>query len=207
MSVRALCNAAIAAAGLSIMAASPALAQVGLMGGLNLGRVSVSGETEDQEFKLQPGFVAGVFFRVPLKTTTLGLQIESLLSTKGVRIGAAGLTESVRIHELEIPVLLTFLAKRGTGMNVRLLGGLAFAVVLDNSSSIDGSAVADAELNDTEVGLKGGLLFESGKVFYGASYTFGLTNLLANDPPGSPVDALKTRTLSVVVGWFLKKAK
>jgi hypothetical protein len=202
-----LFKAAIAASGLSIMAATPALAQVGLMGGLNLGTVSVSGETEDQEFKFQPGFVGGVFFGVPfMETPKIALRIEVMLSQKGVRIGAAGLTESVRIHELEIPVLLTFLAKRGTRMNIRALGGLAFAGILDNSSSIDGNAVADAELNDSEVGLKGGVLVERGKIFYGASYTLGLTNLLA-DTSGSPVDAVKTRTLSVVVGWNLKKAK
>ena len=63
-------NATIAASVLSIMSASPALAQVGLMGGLTLGTMSVSGETEDQEFELQPGFAAGLFFGVPLKKTT-----------------------------------------------------------------------------------------------------------------------------------------
>ena len=65
----------------------------------------------------------------------------------------------------------------------------------------------EEHLNDTEVGLKGGVLFEHGKIFYGASYTLGLTNLLADDPSDSPVDALKTRTLSVVVGWNFKKPR
>ena len=206
MRVRVVFTAAVAAAVLSIVTPEPALAQMGVMGGLNLGTVSVSGETEDQDFTLQPGFVGGAFFGVPFKTKKITLQIEGLLSQKGVRIGAEGLTESVRILELEVPVLLTYLAKRGTGMNIRVLGGLAFAAVVDNSSSIDGSAVADEHLNDTEVGLKGGVQFERGKILFGASYMLGLTNLLADDP-GSPVDALKTRTLSVVVGWIFKKAR
>jgi hypothetical protein len=193
---------ALAAAVLLIMTAPSAQAQIGVMGGVSLGTVSVSGETEDLDFTLQPGLVAGLFFRVPSrKTATMALQIEGLFTQKGVRIGAADLTESVRIHELELPLLLTFLAKRGSGTNIRVLGGLAFAAILDNSSSIDGSAVENEHLNDTEVGLKGGVQFERGRMSYGASYTLGLTNLLADAPAGSPVDALKTRTLSFVVGW------
>ena len=54
------------------------------MGGLTLGTMSVSGETEDQEFELQPGFAAGLFFGVPLKKTTkIALQIEALLMYEG----------------------------------------------------------------------------------------------------------------------------
>jgi hypothetical protein len=201
-------NGVIAAAVLLIMAPSPALAQMGVMGGLNLGTVSVSGETEDQEFRLQPGFVGGVFFGVPFKeTSNIGLRVEVLFTQKGVRIDAEGVTESVRIHELEVPVLLTFLPKRGTGTNIRVLGGLTFAGILDNSSSIDGTAVTAEHLHDTEVGLKGGLQFVRGTFFYGASYTLGLTNISADATVDSLVDAVKTRTLSVVVGWNLKRAR
>jgi hypothetical protein len=206
VSVRALFKAAIAASVLSIMAASPALAQVGLMGGLNLGTMSVSGETEDQQFKLQPAFVAGVFFRVPFKKTTkIALQIESLLTIKGVRIAAAGFTDSLHIAELELPVLVAFLAKRGTRTNIRVLAGPAFALKLVNADEIDGHQVTEAPLKRGEVGLKVGVQFERGKIFYGASYTHGLTNFLrADDTTVSPVDTVKTRTLSVVVGWIFK---
>jgi hypothetical protein len=198
-------KAAIAGSVLSIMSASPALAQVGLMGGLNLGTVSVSGETEGQQLKLQPGPVGGLFFGVPLKKTTIALQIEALLSTKGVRIAAGGFTDSARIVELEVPVLVAFLAKRGTGTNIRVLAGPAFALNASNSDSIDGHPVTKAPLKLGEVGLKGGVQFERGRIFYGASYTLGLSNFSADDT--SPVDAVKTRTLSAVVGWIFKKAK
>lgn len=207
MSVRAWFTAAIAAVVLSIMAASPALAQVGLLGGLNLGTLSVSGETEEQEFNLQPGFVAGVFFRVPLpKTTKITLQIESLLSVKGVRIAAEGFTDSLHIAELEVPVLVAFLAKQGTGTNIRVLAGPAFAGKLFTGNVVNGQNVDAAPLGDGEVGLKVGVQFERGKIFYGASYTHGLTNyLMDDDTTDSPVTAVKTRTLSVVVGWIFKK--
>ena len=186
------------------MAASPVLAQVGVIGvigGPNFGTMSVSGETEDQQFKFQPAFVAGMFFRVPFKKTTkIALQIESLLSIKGVRIAAAGFTDSLHIAELELPVLVAFLAKRGTGTNIRVLAGPAFAVKLANGDTIDGDSVTEAPLKGGEVGLKVGVQFERGKIFYGASYTHGLTNFLADDTSGSPVDAVKTRTLSVCCG-------
>ena len=95
MRARALFRVALAAFALSIIGASPVLAQVGVMGGLTLGSMSVSHDTEDQEFKLQPGYAAGLFFGVPLKKTTkIALQIEALWMTKGVRISAAGFAES-----------------------------------------------------------------------------------------------------------------
>jgi hypothetical protein len=191
------------------MAASPALAQVGLMGGPNLGTLSVSGETEGQAFKLQPAFVAGGFFGVPFKKTTkIGLQIEGLLSIKGVRIAAAGFTDSMHIGELELPVLVAFLAKRGTGTNIRVLAGPAFAVKLFSGDAIDGHSVTAAPLKGGEVGLKVGVQFDRGKILYGANYTHGLTNFLrADDTTVSPVDTVKTRTLSAVVGWIFKKAR
>lgn len=209
MSVRALFKAAIAASVLSIMAASPALAQVGLMGGLSLGTLSVSGETEDQQYKLQPGAVGGLFFGVPLKKSPkIALRIEVLFSQKGVRIAAEGVTDSVRINELEVPVLVAFLAKRGAGTNILVLTGPAFAVYARNSDSIDGQPVTKAPLTNGELGLKIGVQFERGKIFYGASYTHGVTNFLKTDHTTvSPVDAVKTRTLSVVAGWIFKKAK
>lgn len=199
---------AIAAAVLSIIAASPVLAQVGVMGGLTLGTMSVSGETEDQEFKLQPGFAAGLFFGVPLKKTKkIALQIEALWMTKGVRIAAAGFTESLRIAELEVPVLVTFLAKRGAGTNIRVLAGPTFAAKLSSGSVVNGQTVDDAPLTDGDTGLKVGVQFERGKILYGASYTHGMSNFLAPDTSGSSVDAVTTRTLSVVVGWIFKKGR
>lgn len=211
MELRVSFKSAIAASALSIMAASPARAQVGvigLIGGLNLGTLSISGETEDQQFKHQPGLVAGVFFGVPFKKSPkIALRVEVQFSQKGVRIGAEGLTDSVRINELEVPVLVAFLAKRGSGTNIRVLAGPAFAVYAHNSDSIDGQPVMKAPLTNGELGLKIGVQFERGRIVYGASYTLGLTNFLAAETSGSPVDAVKTRTLSAVVGWTFKKAK
>jgi outer membrane protein with beta-barrel domain len=205
---RALFNAAIVAAVLSIIAASPALAQVGVMGGLTLGSMSVSGDTEDQAFRLQPGYAAGLFFGVPLKKTTkIALQIEALWITKGVRISAAGFTESLRIAELEVPVLVTFLAKRGTGTNIRVLAGPTFAAKLSTGSVVNGQHVGEAALTDGDTGLKVGVQFERGKILYSASYTHGLSNFLAPDTSGSSVDAVKTRTMAVVVGWIFKKGR
>jgi hypothetical protein len=207
--VNALFKAAIAACVLSIVAASPALAQVGVMGGLNISTMSVSGDTEGQQFKVQPGLVAGAYFGVPIKKSPkIALRIEVLFSQKGVRIAVAGLTDSARINELEIPVLLAFLAKRGAGTNIRVMAGPAFAVYSSNSDSIDGQPVTKATLRNGELGLKVGVQFDRGKISYGASYTHGVTNYLkADQTTDSRLDSLETRTLSFVVGWRLTKAR
>jgi hypothetical protein len=201
--VRTCLKAAVGVFVLSIASASPALAQVGIMGGVNLATLSVSGDTEGQKFGVQPGVVAGGFFGVPLKKTAkLSLRIEALFSQKGVRIEAEGVTDSARINEIEIPVLATFLVKRGASTNIRVLAGPAFGVYATNSDSIDGQPVTKATLANGEFGLKVGVQFEHGKVFYGASYTHGVTNMLdANDTTDSAVDAIKTRTFAIVVGW------
>jgi hypothetical protein len=212
VTVRALFKVVIAAAVLSILAASPALAQVGIMGGLNLGTLSVSGETEDLEFRLQPAVAAGAFFGVPFKpfkkTPRIALRIEVLLSGKGVRLAAAGFTESIHVTELEVPVLVAFLAKRGTGTNIRVLAGPAFAGKLGTRNVVNGQHVDQEPLADGEVGLKVGVQFERAKFFYGASYTHGVTNFSrVDDPTVASVDTVKTRTLSAAVGWIFKKGK
>jgi hypothetical protein len=51
----------------------------------------VSGETEALAFNLQPAPAVGLFFAVPFKKTTkIALQLEALLSAKGIRIAAEG---------------------------------------------------------------------------------------------------------------------
>jgi hypothetical protein len=197
----------IVASVLSITAASPALGQVGVIGGLNLGTVSVSGETEGQTFTLQPGFMAGGFFPVRLPKTKITLRIEALLTTKGVRIAVAGFTESLHIGELEVPVLMTFLAKRTTRTNIRVLAGPSLAGKLFTRSVVNGQRVGEPALTDGEVGLKVGLQFERGTIFYGLSYTHGVSNFVRADDAGAPVDAVKTRTMSVVVGVIFTRGR
>jgi hypothetical protein len=71
----------------------------------------------------------------------------------------------------------------------------------------NGDPVTEATLTTGELGLKVGVEFERGKIFYGAGYTHGLTNYLEADETTDPrVDSIKTRTLSVIVGWIFKKA-
>ena len=88
-----------------------------------------------------------------------------------------------------------------------MLAGPTFAGKLFTRSVVNGQNVGEPPLTDGDTGLKVGVQFERGKILYGASYTHGLSNFLAPDTSGSSVDAVKTRTLAVVVGWIVKKGR
>ena len=103
-------------------------------------------------------------------------------------------------------MLVTFLAKRGAGTNIRVLAGPTFAAKLSTRSVVNGQNVDEPPLTDGDTGLKVGVQFERGKILYGASYTHSLSNFLAPDTSGASVDAVITRTLAVVVAGSSRKA-
>src|SRR5829696_2748550 len=121
-----------AVCGLLLLAATPAFAQVpglGVKGGVNLATQRNKGEDGSDSSKSAVGFVTGVFATFPV-ASWLEVQPELLYARKGARADLDGITSTLQIDYLEIPVLARF-SRHGSGtMGYYVAGGPSIAFQL-----------------------------------------------------------------------------
>ena len=114
---------------LLLLSAAPLFAQIprlGVKGGVNLASQHTAGDDDsDADLTTLIGLVAGAFVTLPV-ASWLELQPEALYSVKGSRFDEDGITASVLIDYLEVPVLARF-SKRGAGRNGYYVAGGPFA--------------------------------------------------------------------------------
>ncbi|HZF64558.1 MAG TPA: porin family protein, partial [Chitinophagaceae bacterium] len=79
----------------------------GVKGGLNLANLTVTGDDEDADFKMKPGFHLGVFANVPLGGT-LSFQPELLYSAEGAKMDILDEDVKFNLSYLNVPLLLQY---------------------------------------------------------------------------------------------------
>ncbi len=194
---RVWCAVAVVAASV-LGVATPASAQFGVRGGLNLSTLTLDPEDEDAEFSFKPDLVAGVFF-VAAREAPLGLQVEALYSRRGSNVEDVSVA-SFNFDYFEVPVLARIRAASYDTGQLYLLAGPSFGVNLLKAERED----TDDEIDDVKEFLKSndvaimlGLGVDFGRIVIDGRYMQGLVNINEDDEP-----SLKNRTLMFTIGVY-----
>lgn len=192
----------VLAAGAVLLAAAPLLAQdggIGAKGGVVLASQQNSGSSTTP-LDTRVGVEAGGFVNVPFGSH-LSFQAEGLFTSKGGKLDVLGITSTLQIDYLEIPLLARL--RLGSGSPHYFVdGGAAPAVRLRARSrtAFSGATeeidVADqVERVDLGVAAGGGVVF--GKVDAEVRYTFGVRDIDADRTDGVRT---KNRALTITAG-------
>lgn len=179
--------------------------RIGAKGGVSFSTVSFDPDVEDT--KSVTGFAGGAEVQIPLGASGLILQPELLYTPKGVEFEDDGVTSSINVDYVEVPVLVRFNIPAQSVMPFVFAGG---AVSFEASCSVegtDGSITVDADCEDagvetesTDFGVLfgGGLAFPAGPgdIFIEGRYNFGLADV----DPAEDFEA-KNRSGAVMVGY------
>jgi len=193
------------ACGFALLGSFPAFAQVpglGVKGGVNLATQRNAGDDDDGGgLKSRLGIVAGAFATFPL-ASWLEFQPEALYSVKGASADIEGVTASVQLDYLEVP-LLARISRRGGRLGYYAAGGPAIAFRLraltrtkfgDATEEID--IADDVERLDFGVAVGGGVEF--GSLVFDGRYTHGLKDV---DKDKSDAVKVTNRAVSLTVGF------
>ncbi len=198
---------------LALLAPARAFAQgatVGVEGGWNYSNVSFDLSDVSISPKAVNGGIGGVFFG--MDRGKAGLVVEVLYSQKGTKFelseGGDSVSSKVRVDFIEIPVLFRGNLKSGNNV-VHLFVGPSFGIKAHEteedtitSGGITTTEKTDPDVKSGEVGLVFGAQMDINKIFFGARYNLGLTDL--NKNTGSDEPKVKTRTFSLLFGFKFK---
>jgi len=211
----AACIVAIACAGF----AGPANAQtLAVKAGMN-----VSNMTQDATFKpddeLVPsgGFMVGVQIRRAVNRV-FQLQIEGLFTQKGNSLRndteAYHLDDMIVINYIEVPVLARFRVTQWGGNAVSVHAGPTFSFNAGTQETNNGREVKTGvrldqrlpalKLKTFDTGVAIGGQVELKKLFIGARYTAGLSNIFADDAAVFGFSEMKNRVFTVFAGYGLR---
>ena len=191
---------------LMLLPAAPLFAQIqrlGVKGGVNLANQHIVGDDDsDPGLKMFTGLVAGAFVTLPV-ASWLELQPEALYSVKGSRVDEEGVTASVQIDYLEVPVLARF-SKRGAGRNGYYFAGGPFAAfrLRARTRATFSGATEEIDIGEDverlDFGLTGGGGVEIGSWVFDGRYTHGLKDI---DKDKSDSVKVTSRAVSITAGF------
>ena len=170
---------------------------------LGLNSATLSGDNEGETSR-RTGVIGGAFAVIPT-TSAFSVQPELLFSMKGAKVSEEGITGTLKLNYVEIPVLGRFDFSASSGVKPFVYAGPAISFNVSCSAEVSGSGInikTDCEDEDTGESVKkvdysgvigGGLAFDvSGRTFtIGARYTHGFASI------GDNGDA-KNRTISLL---------
>lgn len=208
--------AAGAALTLLFAIATPARAQgasAGVMGGMNVTEINVSGnESLNINFVQQPAWIFGGFASFPA-SELLSVEIDALLSQKGSQLDIDNRSQSIRTTYLDFPLVLRFGVMSGNGPHVHVLGGTYFGFLLDAARSNVGASAATPhdDIQDAfrqyDFGWVAGFGLGVGRVQLDVRYSGGVLNLAAESNFGGIVprpvsnDKFRNRGFSFLGGY------
>jgi hypothetical protein len=175
---------------------------------LGLNSSTLSGDNEG-DVSRRTGVIGGIFVVIPA-TPMFSVQPELLFTMKGAKSSEEGITGTLKLNYLEIPVLGRLDMSASGGVKPFVYAGPAISFNLSCTAEVSGSGVnisGDCEDEETGESVKkvdysgvigGGLAFDvSGRAFtIGARYTHGFASLAENGD-------IKNRTLSLLVSLEL----
>jgi len=187
--------------------------ETGVKGGIAITSVPLAGEVFDQvvhqssrDSSSKVGLTGGTYVRFPL-SDRFAFQPEALYVMKGVKLNeTAGGEFSVRLHYLDVPLLLRYRVSSSTERAGYIFGGANFGIKLGSSSKLEAPAQsADVNVNPALKTLDLGYAFGGGierrKYLVEARFTLGASDIGAASFPHP--DALRNRALSIMAGMKL----
>ena len=192
------------ACALALLCSGPAFAQVpglGVKGGVNLASQKNTGDEGADSLKTLTAIVAGAFATLPV-TSWLDFQPEALYSVKGARADVEGITASVLIDYLEVPLLARY-SRRGGSRGYYVAGGPSAAFVLRARTRTKfGDATEELDISDQverfDFGVAVGGGVEFGSLVVDGRYTHGLKDI---DKDKSDAVKVTNRAISLTVGF------
>ena len=195
-----------------VLGATPSYAQVGggILGGVNFGKASISGEdATEAETEYQTGLIVGGFLNLPL-SSTVSLMPEVAYSQKHSKLvfddGVDEFSQRLAFDFLAVPVLFKFGAPEG---GFYVVAGPSFnfrtkAEAKDSEFNGEDVPEADEDLEDEtesfDFSLIGGAGWARGNFGFEARYDHGLVNLNAEELEDFEV---KSRAFTFVLKiWF-----
>lgn len=192
-----------------LAASSPAFAQsgVGVIGGVNFAKIDfaapdLSGSPiPDAEFppaENRIGFSGGLFVTIPA-APAIGIEMDVLYSQKGAKFSSSGVTGTVKLDYLDVPVL----ARIGTSTaktRLAVFAGPSFGIKLRARTKTEfpgqvGESDISTQVSAFDIGLVVGAGVESGVLRLDGRYQWGLSNI---DKEGMD---MKNRAFSILVGF------
>ncbi|HET7217831.1 MAG TPA: porin family protein [Vicinamibacterales bacterium] len=171
----------------------------GVKGGVTFATLSFDPSSEIS-YDLRTGIVAGGFVAFPLGSR-LAIQPEGLFAQKGAKAEDLGVSVTIKIDYVEVPVLVKYRIAGGSARSFHLFGGpsVAFKVKSSSSAEFEGSTVEvgnDADIETVDYGVLFGAGMDAGRFTIDGRFTFGLANInTESDEPKA-----HTRAIAVLAG-------
>jgi hypothetical protein len=171
----------------------------GVKGGLNMATLS-SDDSAAPDFKFRFGVVAGGFYTLAIGER-FEIQPEGLFSQQGASLEEEGVSATIKIDYLTVPILARYrFAPRGHGLVVYGGPSIGFNVSAKATAKF-GSENIDTDISDdietVDAGVTAGAAYENGRLSLEGRYTFGLSDIGSGpDEPGKT----KHRVIGVLVG-------
>jgi hypothetical protein len=195
---------------LTIASAQTFAQRIGIQGGLNLSNMLIKDDagTYSDEFKMNPGFNAGVTLEIGLGKL-LSAEVGAIADTKGFKWALEGGTMKANLIFVDVPVLLRVGPQFGP-IKVFAAAGPYFGVGITGKriSKPDGGSKTtedikwgnseNEDLKRLDYGAKFGAGAEFASFTFGAYYSLGLANLETVTDGGAKTS---TRVLSLCVGY------
>jgi hypothetical protein len=147
----------------------------GLTAGVNVSTVSGS-DSDDADWRSD--FMGGLSLNFGI-SDMLSLQPELLYSRKGAKWSEPGMTETIKLGYIDVPILVKFAT--GTAQQLRpvfFVGpSIGFLVSCDWSESGAGSEDCKDDVKSTDFGVIGGVGFDVGAIGVFVRFQQGLTKL------------------------------
>ena len=198
---------------LAVVAAGSADAQtrnrVGLAAGVNIARVS-GDPVDDLDSKV--GFIGGLF---STSDFTPRFSVESGLyyAQRGAKASEAGITGSIKLDYLEIPVLAVFRFPGSSNVTPFIGAGGAVAFKVDCGFKVSGGPISvgggcdaaedelDGRLRGTDFGLVGQAGVDIGDFRIAVRYNHGLSNMLDSE---GILPAIRHRSVGLLAGYAIR---
>ena len=187
---------------LMMSAASAAAAQgtsFGVKGGVAFSTLSFDPSSEIS-YDLRSGLVVGGFVAFPLGSR-LTIQPEGLFVQKGAKADDLGVSATIKLDYVELPVLVKYRIAGGPARSFHLLGGpsVAFKVSASSSATFGGTTIEtdnDDDIERLDYGVVAGAGMDAGRFTIDGRFTFGVANVnKEQDEPES-----RTRSVAILAG-------
>jgi hypothetical protein len=189
----------ISALVLGLPAAARAQAvSAGVRAGVNSATLKFDVDDDLVDPQRRTGFSGGIFVTVPANAV-VALQPELLFSAQGVRVSQEGITATLAIDYVQVPVLGRFAL--GAGSPVAVLVGPSFGIRTRADANVPGAPTEFTEefedqVERFDVALVTGLAADVGRFVLDGRYTWGLRNIATDAGDGS----VKNRVLTISAG-------
>jgi hypothetical protein len=162
------------------------------------------------------GMLVGVTFRKDVNARA-GVQVEGVYAQGGGKFSQTfddgTFRQELKLHQIQIPVLVTFNAMTGDTATVRVFAGLTFSMNVDEEfktffndveEPADEDDEDDVNINTGDTGFTIGGMVDFKKFFVDVRYTIGINNINGGVQLDPDEPNVKTRQFAVAFGFYFR---